>query len=166
MTTLRSISTLFAAVSLFLLAGCGGGSSGGGDLGGTTALCADGWITHSAGKPGACSSHGGLASTTPSVGTIPAVPSPSVPKIAYRSFKKPVISGLAYLNNSLVSPVGLTDATGQFPVMDSANQANVITFTVGGIVVYKMSELNAMSFTLADIYQLRFFLNSGIPNDV
>lgn len=166
MTTLRTASTVFTALILFLVTACGGGDGGNEAQSGTTALCADGWITHSAGSQGACSSHGGLASTTPPVGTVPTAPPPSVPRIAYRSFKKPIVSGLAYLNNNLASPVGLTDETGQFPVMDSALQANVITFSIGGIVVYKLSELNAMSFTLANIYQLKFFLNSGITNDI
>lgn len=167
MITLRTTSLAFVAVLFGLLAGCGGGGSSGGG-GEATALCADGWVTHSAGAQGACSSHGGLAATTPPIGSTSSTPTAGLPtavKIAYRSFKKPIISGLSYENKNLVSPTGITDDAGQFPAMDSALQGNIIVFSVGGIVTYKMSELNAMSFTLADLYQLKFFLNSGISDD-
>jgi hypothetical protein len=42
------------AVAFILLHGCGGGNE-------STVKCKDGWETPSAGKQGACSSHGGLA---------------------------------------------------------------------------------------------------------
>lgn len=168
MITLRTASLAFVTVLSGLLAGCGGGGSNSNDRR-ATALCADGWVTHSAGAQGACSSHGGLAATNPSNGSTNSTPTTLVPtavKIAYRSFQKPIISGLSYENKNLVTPTGITDDAGQFPVMDSGLQGNTIVFSVGGIVTYKMSELNAMSFTLADLYQLKFFLNSGISDDV
>jgi hypothetical protein len=98
--------------------------------------------------------------------TMPPIVAPisTQPTIAYRSVKKPVISGLGYLSNASGSIPWHTDDKGQFPVIVSGK--NQMTFSVGGITLFRMSENDAMAFTLATLYQLEFFLNSGISTDI
>jgi hypothetical protein len=56
---------MVATALALLLVGCGGGSSKASkDASGSFAYCRDGTTTESAGKQGACSSHGGLATTS------------------------------------------------------------------------------------------------------
>lgn len=62
-------------VILGMLAACGGGGSGSGDnSSNATALCADGTVTQSAGTQGACSGHGGLASSNTASTATPTAP--------------------------------------------------------------------------------------------
>jgi hypothetical protein len=165
---LNKSSSIILAI-LFSLQGCGGGGGGGNLSSSSVALCADGTTTQSAGKQGACSHHGGLASKTNSTPTstnnnptvLPAAPTSN---ILYRGFSKPTIQGLAYISANPIIASGVTDSLGKFPVATGGNYS--ISFKVGGILLYRMSELDASTFSLADLYQLRFFLNSGIYNSV
>jgi hypothetical protein len=51
-----SISTALLVLATLISTGCGGGRDDDGD----TVTCNDGWVSHSKGQQGACSSHGGV----------------------------------------------------------------------------------------------------------
>jgi len=152
------VQSIIATIIAVGLIACGGG-----DGSGSFAYCADGTTTESAGKQGACSHHGGLASTPTTPTNPPVIVTPPVvqPSVLYRGFKKPVISGLTYTESD--GTAGATDKNGLFPVTVSGTK--MLTFHVGSIQLYQMTELNAQAFTLENLYQLEFFSIGGILND-
>lgn len=89
----------------------------------------------------------------------------STPPISIpRAILKPKIVGIGYLSDVAGSQPGLTDSAGNFPV--NFGGVGNITFTVGGITMYKIAAQDALYYSLKDLYQLDIFSNSGIQSSV
>lgn len=171
------MKTYWAFLTAVALAACGGGSGGGG----SGSSCADGTTTQSAGKQGACSHHGGLAtSKSSSLGSpssnafdmsssSPVSPASTTPTVAASAGAEGLYAGQSSAGETIRAFV---DGNGGFyfvlktngnvsgAVVGTANMSNG-TFSSPNVVHYMIGSAPGATVSMSASYSPRLSLNGG-----